>query len=63
MPSFTVFQGAKDGTIKQAMTTRPDELTGDLVLVKITASGVCGTGRSPEFHRAMVWVANKFDLE
>ena len=42
MPSFTVFKGSKDGSIKKSETTKP-ELKGDQVLVKITASGLCGT--------------------
>ena len=42
MPSFTVFKGSKDGSIKQSETSKP-ELTGDQVLLKVTASGVCGT--------------------
>lgn len=42
MPSFTVFKGTKDGKIQKATTTRND-LTGDEVLVKVTASGLCGT--------------------
>lgn len=42
MPSFTVFKGSKEGKIVKAETTRPD-LQGDQVLVKITASGLCGT--------------------
>lgn len=43
MPSFTVFKGSKDGNPKKATTTRPDELKGDSVLLKITASGLCYT--------------------
>ncbi|KAI1635177.1 GroES-like protein [Biscogniauxia mediterranea] len=43
MVSFTVFKGAKDGSPKKSLITRPDNLTDDSVLVKITASGVCGT--------------------
>lgn len=43
MPSFTVFKGAKDGNPKASTTTRPDELKGDQVLLKVTASGLCGT--------------------
>ncbi|KAK7937210.1 chaperonin 10-like protein [Apiospora aurea] len=43
MPSFTVFKGQKDGIPRQSTTTKPDELTGDNVYVRITASGVCGT--------------------
>lgn len=42
MPSFTVFKGSKDGKIVKAETTRPD-LKDDQVLVKVTASGLCGT--------------------
>lgn len=44
MPSFTVFKGSKDG-IKKAESHRP-ELSGDQILVKVTASGLCGTGTS-----------------
>lgn len=40
--TFKVFKGTKDGSIKESTTTK-DELTGDQVLLKITASGVCGT--------------------
>ncbi|APA07710.1 hypothetical protein SS1G_00733 [Sclerotinia sclerotiorum 1980 UF-70] len=43
MPTFTVFKGRADGTPIKSTTTRPEELKGDSVLVKITASGVCGT--------------------
>ncbi|ORY59189.1 chaperonin 10-like protein [Pseudomassariella vexata] len=42
MPSFTVFKGSKDG-VRKSTTTKPDELTGDQVLIKVTASGLCGT--------------------
>ncbi|KAF2133796.1 GroES-like protein [Dothidotthia symphoricarpi CBS 119687] len=42
MPSFTVFKGSKDGKIVKSETTK-DELTSDQVLVKVTASGLCGT--------------------
>jgi len=44
MPTFTVYKGSKDGYPKKGSTTKPDELTGDLVHVKVTASGLCGTG-------------------
>ena len=47
MPSFTVFKGSKDGSIKKSTTTKPDDLTGDQVLIKVTASGLCGTGEYP----------------
>lgn len=43
MPTFTVFKGTKDGKLVKASTTRPDELSGDNCLVKITASGLCYT--------------------
>lgn len=42
MPSFTVFKGSKDGSIVKSKSSRPD-LKNDEVLVKITASGLCGT--------------------
>jgi D-arabinose 1-dehydrogenase-like Zn-dependent alcohol dehydrogenase len=42
MPSFTVFKGSKDGSIVKSQTTKGD-LKGDDVLVKVTASGLCGT--------------------
>ncbi|KAL2783892.1 chaperonin 10-like protein [Aspergillus keveii] len=43
MPSFTVFKGHPSGTPIKSTTTKPDKLTGDSVLVRVTASGVCGT--------------------
>ncbi|KAL4862497.1 hypothetical protein BDV12DRAFT_42813 [Aspergillus spectabilis] len=43
MPSFTVFKGHESGNPIQATTTKPDELTDDYVLLKIIASGLCGT--------------------
>lgn len=42
MPSFTVFKGGKDGKVTKSKTTKPD-LSGDQVLIKVTASGLCGT--------------------
>ena len=45
MPTFTVFKGSKDGIPKKSTTTKPDELTGDLILLRVTASGLCGTGK------------------
>jgi D-arabinose 1-dehydrogenase-like Zn-dependent alcohol dehydrogenase len=42
MVTFTVFKGSQSGEIVKSETTR-GELTGDQVLVKITASGLCGT--------------------
>lgn len=43
MPTFTTFKGSKDGAPKKSTTTKPDELTGDKVLLKVTASGLCYT--------------------
>ncbi|KAK9422448.1 putative Alcohol dehydrogenase protein [Seiridium unicorne] len=43
MVSFTVFKGQESGIAKKSQTTKPDQLTGDNVLIQITASGVCGT--------------------
>lgn len=43
MVSFTVYKGSKDGSIVKSQSTRSDELKDDEVLVRITASGVCGT--------------------
>jgi D-arabinose 1-dehydrogenase-like Zn-dependent alcohol dehydrogenase len=42
MPSFTVFKGSKDGSIKES-ETKKGELKGNQVLLKVTASGLCGT--------------------
>jgi len=42
MPSFTVFKGQKGGKVYSAQTSKP-ELRNDEVLVKVTASGLCGT--------------------
>lgn len=42
MPSFTVFKGAKGGHVYESQTSRT-ELKEDQVLVKVTASGLCGT--------------------
>ena len=44
MPSFDVFKGAEDGLPKKNTLSKPDELVGDQVLVRIMASGLCGTG-------------------
>ena len=44
MPSFTVFKGQQNGLPKKSTTTKPDQLAGDNVFVKVTASGLCGTG-------------------
>lgn len=45
MISFTVYKGSSDGNPVKATTTKPSELTGDQVLLKILASGLCGTGK------------------
>jgi D-arabinose 1-dehydrogenase-like Zn-dependent alcohol dehydrogenase len=42
MVSFKVFKGSKDGSIVESETKKPD-LSGDQVLVRVTASGLCGT--------------------
>lgn len=42
MPTFTVFKGSEGGKIVKDQTTKPN-LTDDQVLIKITASGLCGT--------------------
>lgn len=42
MPSFTVYKGSKDGQVIKSTTTKPD-LKNDQVLIRITASGLCGT--------------------
>jgi len=49
MPSFIVFKGSKDGSIQQSETKKND-LIGDQVLLKVTASGLCGTGKSLPRH-------------
>lgn len=41
MPTYTVYKGSESGKIVKGETTR--ELKGDAVLVKVTASGLCGT--------------------
>jgi D-arabinose 1-dehydrogenase-like Zn-dependent alcohol dehydrogenase len=43
MPSFTVFKGHESGNPAKSTTTKPDELTEDYVLLRVTASGLCGT--------------------
>lgn len=42
MPSFTVYKGAKDGKVYKS-TTEKGSLENDQVLLRITASGLCGT--------------------
>lgn len=42
MPSFTVFKGSKDGSITKSQTQKPN-LQGDQVLLRVVASGLCGT--------------------
>nr|OQO16088.1 hypothetical protein B0A51_16041 [Rachicladosporium sp. CCFEE 5018] len=49
MPSFTVYKGHESGKVVKSTTTRPN-LTRDEVLVKITASGLCGTDL--HYHKA-----------
>ncbi|KAL4861299.1 hypothetical protein BDV12DRAFT_191177 [Aspergillus spectabilis] len=43
MPTFTVYKGNDSGNPVKNSTTKPDELTDDYILLRITASGVCGT--------------------
>ncbi|CAN9393794.1 unnamed protein product [Alternaria alternata] len=42
MPLITVFRGSKDGKVVRGETNK-DDVQKDQVLVKVTASGVCGT--------------------
>lgn len=42
MPSFTVYKGSDSGKVVKSTTEKP-ELKGDQVLLKVTASGLCGT--------------------
>jgi len=42
MPSFIVYKGSKEGKIVKSETQKSD-LSGDQVLIKVTASGLCGT--------------------
>ncbi|KAL7802299.1 GroES-like protein [Trichoderma aethiopicum] len=43
MPSFTVYTGSENGHVKPSTTTKPDQLTGDQVFLRVTASGMCFT--------------------
>ncbi|KAL4966541.1 NAD(P)-dependent alcohol dehydrogenase [Aspergillus stella-maris] len=43
MPSFTVFKGQESGNPVQSTTTKSDELIENYVLLRVTASGLCGT--------------------
>lgn len=43
MASVTVFKGSQEGVARKHTANKPDELKGDFVLVRVTASGVCGT--------------------
>ncbi|OTB01198.1 hypothetical protein M426DRAFT_323707 [Hypoxylon sp. CI-4A] len=43
MTSFTVYRGSKAGVAVKSSATKPEQLTGDKVLIRITASGLCGT--------------------
>lgn len=40
--TFTVYKGSKDGSVKATQLTK-EGLTGEEVLVGVTASGLCGT--------------------
>lgn len=50
MFTFTVYKGSESGDQVKSTTSKPSELTGDQVLLKVFASGVCRTG---EFTSAM----------
>ena len=41
-PEFKTFHGTKDGSIVED-TRKAQELKGNEILIRITASGVCGT--------------------
>lgn len=43
MPTFTTFKGSESGKIVKSTTTKSDELKNDEVLLRVTASGLCGT--------------------
>ncbi|OTA88548.1 hypothetical protein M434DRAFT_399009 [Hypoxylon sp. CO27-5] len=43
MSSFTVYKGSKEGVVVRSTANKPEQLTHDKVLMKITASGLCGT--------------------
>ncbi|KAI1370294.1 GroES-like protein [Hypoxylon crocopeplum] len=43
MSSFTVYKGSKEGVAVKSTVTGLEQLTGDKVLMRITASGLCGT--------------------
>lgn len=63
MRNLTVFKGSKDGVPKQSTTQKPDQLVGDQVFVKVTASGVCGTGTClPYFTIKPGFTNNLIDL-
>ncbi|KAI2602131.1 GroES-like protein [Hypoxylon sp. NC1633] len=43
MSSFTVYKGSKNGVVVKGSANKPEQLAGDKVLMRITASGLCGT--------------------
>ncbi|KXJ91918.1 chaperonin 10-like protein [Microdochium bolleyi] len=43
MVTFTVFKGHESGKVKKSTISKPDELEGDQVRLRVTASGLCGT--------------------
>ena len=67
MPSFTVFKGTKNDGIQEIKTEKP-ALKGDQVLLKVTASGLCGTdmhyknGDMALGHEGVVLVAPSYPL-
>lgn len=54
MLSFSVYKGAADGTPVKSTTSKPKELVGDQVLLKVLASGVCGTGAFLQSRRLSI---------
>ena len=42
MPTFTVFKGQKGGKVVKSQVEKP-ALKGDQILLRVTASGLCGT--------------------
>lgn len=59
MPSFTAFKGQESGVPKQSTTNKPDQLTGDNVFVRVTASGLCGTGMCLSYDDSLRTPANR----
>jgi threonine dehydrogenase-like Zn-dependent dehydrogenase len=58
MPKFTIYKGGKGGKVTKSETSKPD-LKGDEVLVKVTASGLCGT----DLHYREQYVALLYNVD